>query len=149
MNDDHILLSPLPATEEGTCCQTLLSEPEEISVPVRTEQPPAQKKTLLSNKKYRIPLIASAVVLAVLCLWLFSAVLDPYDNRILSCVSVGGLDVGGMTRSEARKALKKASESTLEHTVLTVVLPEETQWLPPVPHSKSDALVPARRNWLP
>lgn len=145
MNDDHILLSPLPETEEDTCCQTLLSEPEEISVPVLTEQPPAQKKTLLSNKKYRIPLIAAAVVLAVLCLWLFSAVLDPYDNRILSGVSVGGLDVGGMTRSEARKALKKASESTLEHTVLTVVLPEETLDLSPADTNASLKAVAAAR----
>lgn len=55
-----------------------------------------------------------------------TALLDPYDCRILEGVTIGGLDVGGMTRAEARKALTAGLENSLYAYPLSVVLPEET-----------------------
>lgn len=60
-----------------------------------------------------------------------SAALDPYDCRILEGVTIGGLDVGGMTKSEARQALKTALEETLYTQSLAVELPSQRLILSP------------------
>lgn len=56
---------------------------------------------------------------------------DPYDCRMAPGVTMGGIDVGGMTKGEARKALERALEQTLYATDLQVILPEETLILSP------------------
>ncbi len=50
---------------------------------------------------------------------------DPNSCRIFDGVTIGGLDVGGMTTGEAQKALTAALEDSLYSHVLTVQLPEE------------------------
>jgi len=60
-----------------------------------------------------------------------TALMDPYDCRIMEGVTIGGLDVGGMTQAEARKALTAALESSLYTQSLSVVLPEGTITLTP------------------
>lgn len=76
--------------------------------------------------------------IAILCLLLLAGIalgcqffLDPLDNRMAAGVTIGGLDVGGMTRKEARQALQSAAEETLLAQTLTVSLPEETLALSP------------------
>lgn len=61
----------------------------------------------------------------------FYVLSDPYDCRILDGVSIGGLDVGGMTRSEAQKALTEAAGEILSRQALVVNLPEATLSLSP------------------
>lgn len=56
---------------------------------------------------------------------------DPHDNRILEGVSIGGLDVGGMTRAEAADALRTAALETVLIQDLTVSLPKQTLQLSP------------------
>ena len=63
--------------------------------------------------------------------FLIEAVTDPYDCRIVEGVSIDGIDLGGMTRGQARKALKAAAEETILSQPLTVELPEETLTLDP------------------
>jgi len=60
-----------------------------------------------------------------------SAALDPYDCRMAEGVTIGGLEVGGMTRGEARQALKAAIEESIASQPLTVRLPEENLILYP------------------
>ena len=76
--------------------------------------------------------------IAILCLILLAGIalgcqafLDPLDNRMASGVTIGGLDVGGMTRKEALQALNAAAEETILAQALTVSLPEETLTLSP------------------
>ena len=76
------------------------------------------------------PCLCAVVVLAAACI-LISGVLDPYDGRILKGVSIGGLDVGGMTRKEATGALRLASEKTLSGQPLLINLPENCLSLSP------------------
>ena len=57
--------------------------------------------------------------------------LDPYDCRMAENVTVGGLDVGGMTVMDAYREMKTASEAVLEGSVLDVDLPAETLHLSP------------------
>lgn len=54
-----------------------------------------------------------------------TAALDPYDCRMLEGVTIGGLDVGGMTKGEARNALKAALADSLDSQPMTVRLPQE------------------------
>lgn len=56
---------------------------------------------------------------------LFQALTDPYNCRIVEGVSIGGVEVGGMTKSEARKTLKAAAAETILSQNLRVFLPEE------------------------
>lgn len=54
-----------------------------------------------------------------------TAALDPYDCRMLEGVTIGGLDVGGMTKRDARDALKAALADSLDSQPMTVRLPQE------------------------
>lgn len=74
--------------------------------------------------------------------WGIRSMLDPYDCQMAPGVTVGGLDVGGMTKSQARKALKAALCDTLEATPLTVRLPEEDLILQP---SETDVRIRIRK----
>ena len=67
-------------------------------------------------------LAALGLLLALVCL--VPRLADPYDCRILDGVSIGGLDVGGMTRFQARSALKKALDETLLGRDLVIALPD-------------------------
>lgn len=88
-------------------------------------------KQALTFHKKRIFLICLGLVLIAGGVFLLCRAMDPYDNRILSGVSIGGLDVGGMTKGEARRALTAALEETLNEAALEISLPEETLSLSP------------------
>lgn len=94
---------------------------------------PAPKKKNKPGKRV-LSGICAAVLIPVLAVggWFaVTAITDPYDCRIVENVSIGGVDVGGMTRGEAKKALTAALEETLLAKPLTVALPEETLSLSP------------------
>ena len=63
-------------------------------------------------------------LMAFLTIGSLYAGLDPHDGLIAENVTVGGLDVGGMTMERAYRELKYASEEVLEHSTLWVELPE-------------------------
>lgn len=73
---------------------------------------------------FTVILIAGGVALVF-------ALLDPLECRMAPNVTIAGLEVGGMTKPEARKALKSALEETLYTQPLTVALPEQTLSLSP------------------
>jgi len=89
----------------------------------------------MSKNKFPI-LLRVALVLLVLVLLAAGGfgiyvAQDPYDFRILENVSVGGLNLGGMTPFEAHSSLKDAAEELLYSTELPLELPEETLLLSP------------------
>ena len=51
---------------------------------------------------------------------------DPYGGRILKNVSVAGVDVGGMTRSQAKSAIRSAVGSSYKENDMVVELPDAT-----------------------
>lgn len=63
------------------------------------------------------------VLLGILAGWLVIRARDPHDNRIVDGVSIAGVDVGGMTKGEARKAVK-AVAAQYESTDLVITLPD-------------------------
>ena len=88
-------------------------------------------KFLLHKKGFWVSIAVLTILLLVGGFFLLQIALDPHDNRIVANVSIGGLDVGGMTKSEARKALNAAARETLLQQALPVELPEETILLSP------------------
>lgn len=85
--------------------------------------------SFLKNKKYWL-ILAAVAVLSAACFF-GSMLLDPFDCRILEGVSIDGVDVGGMTRKEAKNAVQSAAQASLLSENLTVVLPEQTLKLSP------------------
>lgn len=59
------------------------------------------------------------------------ALTDPYDCCMAPGVTLGGLELGGLTRGQAKKALTQALEETVYAQELTVLLPEECLTLSP------------------
>lgn len=109
----------------------LLEEPE----PQETQPPqdaPMPKKPQAGNKKMppktggfwkKLGIgaaIAAAVALAcILGIPAVTRIMDPYNGQIVSDVSVGGVEIGGLTKGEAKKALQAAfgeqfSQKTME-----------------------------------
>lgn len=82
-------------------------------------------------RKARVCLAAAAILVILGLIWAVCFLMDPYDGRILEGVSIGGLEVGGMTRQEAVKALKQASEEILTGQPLRIRLPEASISLSP------------------
>ena len=78
---------------------------------------------------------AAAVLLVSIVLVVFFSVRgttnDPYGNRILNNVMVAGVNVGGMTRSEAVTAVKRATANTFTKQDMVVQFSEETLALSP------------------
>ena len=83
-------------------------------------------KSLLQKTYVKILLIVLGLLVIVGGVFLLRLALDPYDNRMVENVSIGGLDVGGMTRREALDALTNTALETVLVEDLTVTLPNGT-----------------------
>ena len=111
-----------------------------FSEPTAAPEAPVSRKTSKKkisgkpvNKKVWQGICAGVLVLclAVGGWFAITAMTDPYDCRIVENVHIGGVDVGGMTRRDAKNALEAALADTLNRQPLTVVLPAETLTLSP------------------
>lgn len=120
--DDEAFLRSLNALLEEP-------EPQETQAPQDTPMP---KKPQVGKKKMppktggfwkKLGIgtaIAAAVALAcALGIPAVTRIMDPYNGQIVSDVSVGGVEIGGLTKGEAKKALQAAfgeqfSQKTME-----------------------------------
>lgn len=87
--------------------------------------------SFLSGSRRKYILIALAVVLCLCVAFLLPILTDPYDCRMAEGTSIGGFDVSGMTKREARDALQSALDERLLSQNLTISLPRETITLTP------------------
>ena len=99
----------------------------ELSVSEEKPGPKFGSHTKGNPKKLLIALLAGVLGIGIIVGSVFGiiALTDPYDSRIVDNVTIGGISVGGMTRGEARKALKAELESSLYARDLVVSLPEQ------------------------
>lgn len=74
----------------------------------------------MKRRKWLLPVLILVLVMAV------AVLVVSFLGKIADDVTIGGLDVGGMNRFQARKALKTAAEETVLSQKLTLVLPEQT-----------------------
>ena len=79
-----------------------------------------------SRRKPIAVICAAALLLIVGAFFLFFTLWDHFAPAISPGVTIAGLDVGEMSKAQARKALQSSLESTLYQQNLTVELPENT-----------------------
>lgn len=82
-------------------------------------------KTFLRTWQGKTLAILLGLVLAAGAVAGVLALTDPYDCRMAPDVTLGGLELGGLTRGQAKKALTQALEETMYAQALTVLLPED------------------------
>lgn len=93
---------------------------------------PSSQSAVSPRRKIILALVCvAALLLAAGGIFFARFLLDPYGLRMADGVSIAGLDVGGMTRGEARKALQSALDESLYRENLTVTLPMESLSLSP------------------
>ena len=78
------------------------------------------KKPFLKTAAGRICCVVLGLAILAGGYFGITALLDPYDCRILEGVTVGGMDVGGMTRGEAISAVSAATGDTYTRKTMTV-----------------------------
>ena len=88
----------------------------------------AQKKTGSSKKFTKVLLICLCSVLVVALLggigaFVYLSAIDPNDGKILNNVSVAGINIGNMSKSEARAALKAATDNTYSVQPMVIKFP--------------------------
>ena len=88
------------------------------------------KKALPKQAVLVLCAVVAVVVLGIGGWFGVSALTDTFGGKISEGVTLGGVDVGGMTRAEAKKALKAATEGFAQ-TPMVVELPEDTLTLSP------------------
>ena len=88
------------------------------------------KKALPKQAVLVLCAVVAVVVLGIGGWFGVSALTDTFGGKISEGVTLGGVDVGGMTRAEAKKALKAATEGFAQ-TPMVVELPEDTITLSP------------------
>ena len=94
---------------------------------------PAQTPVKKALPKQAVLVLCAVVAVVVLGIggWFgVSALTDTFGGKISEGVTLGGVDVSGMTRAEAKKALKAATEGFAQ-TPMVVELPEDTITLSP------------------
>ncbi len=62
---------------------------------------------------------------------LFSSAGDPYGNVILNNVTVAGVNIGGLTRTEAERLVEATFADRYGHNDMVVSLPQDTLYLSP------------------
>ena len=76
-------------------------------------------------------IVLLAVLIGTIAVFWLGTASDPYEGRILNNVIIGNVNVGGMTRSEAEKAVKAATDDTYTQTDMVIQLPDTTIRLSP------------------
>ena len=88
-------------------------------------------KEFFRKKSVRIGTVILSLALLVGLVFGCQALFDPLDNRMAPGVTIGGLDIGGMTRREAKDALRTAALETFLTQDMLVQLPKDTLSLAP------------------
>lgn len=75
--------------------------------------------------------IALVLIVGIIAVFFFGSSSDPYDNKILNNVTIAGVNVGGMTKSEAITAVSRVTDDTYSEEDMVVQLPDTTLRLSP------------------
>ena len=112
---------------EDVIAEEAISEEEEtdsfFDTPEYTE--PKRKKSGSFKKVFLICLCSVLVValLAGIGAFAYITMIDPNEGKILNNVSVGGVNVGNLTKAEARKALHAATDGTFAQQPMVIKFP--------------------------
>ena len=124
--DDFNDLRPMTEAEEITAAPEAAEIGEPFQAP-EVDYVPAKKSSVKKNRK--IILISLCSVAAVLLIGVIASLvylfaIDPNDGKILNNVSVAGINVGNMTKSEAKAAIRAATDNTYSQQDLVIDFPD-------------------------
>ena len=143
------ILQPVPPVAEPEVPAHPVEEPEVSAAPVEeiTEEvipdvpetddffdtpeytkPKQPKSGFASNKFTKVLLICLCSVLVVALLggigaFAYMTATDPNDGKILNNVSVAGVNIGNMTKAEAKAAIKAATDDTYSKQPMVIKFP--------------------------
>ena len=100
------------------------------------EEPVATNPKNSRNRNRKIILISLCSVAIVLLLSVIASLvyifaIDPNDGKILNNVSVAGINIGNMTKSEAKAAIHAATDGTFSQTDMVIHFPDIDMHLSP------------------
>lgn len=100
------------------------------------EEPVATNPKKSRNRNRKIILISLCSVAIVLLLSVIASLvyifaIDPNDGKILNNVSVAGINIGNMTKSEAKAAIHAATDGTFSQTDMVIHFPDIDMHLSP------------------
>lgn len=106
------------------------------------------KERTRSRKGLIILILILVLLLASLGGFLFYRSLDPHDNRIISGISIAGVDVGGMTKGEARKAIAAVEDSYTSSDMVITLPDKELRFSPADTGAKLDVKAAVKEAYL-
>lgn len=126
-------LKPQPAQD------SIRAEDEAIERTFRevSERPGKENAFVEFLTKYKLPILIGSCASVLVILLVFIAVLafgntsDPYDGKILDNVYVAGVNVGGLTKSQAESVIRSSTENTFTRQDMVVQFPDGTLRLSP------------------
>ena len=126
--DDSYVLSPLAGTEEISAAPEAAGIGEAFGTAQVFPAPPKSKSSA-KKKNRKVVLISLCSVAAVLLISVIVALvylfaIDPNEGRILNNVSVAGVNVGNMTKSEAKAAIRAATDNTYTQQDMVIDFPD-------------------------
>ena len=100
----------------------------EISEPIAPELP-SNSSSSAKRKSKKIILIslcsvAAALLLGLIAVLVFLFAIDPNEGKILNNVSVAGINIGNMTKFEAKAALRQATDHTYTEKDMVIYFPD-------------------------
>ena len=112
-----------------------VSEPEDEE-PERDLPPFLENLLDFVSKNKKVVLVSTCVVALVLLVAIIAIVWvgtasDPYDGLILNNVTIAGVNVGGMTKSDAEDAVRAVTDDTFTKKDMVIQLPDTTLYLSP------------------
>lgn len=75
--------------------------------------------------------LALVMIVSIIAIFFVSASGDSYGNKILNNVTVAGVNVGGMSKSDAIQAVRKVTDQTFTEEDMAVTLGSTTLYLSP------------------
>ena len=126
---NELLDELLEEMDEKAAPEAPVKEPEAPKKAAAAKPAPAPKSKSNVKKNRKIMLISLCAASAALLLGLIATIayltfIDPNDGKILNNVSVAGVNVGNMSRSEAKAAIRAATENTYSQQDMVIDFPD-------------------------
>lgn len=124
--DDSFDLTPnteaeeLGAAPEAAEFGQAFDEAEIFSAPPKASSKKKNRKIVLIS----LCSVAAVLLLSVIGALVYLFAIDPNDGKILNNVSVAGVNVGNMSKSEAKAAIRAATDNTYSQQDLVIDFPD-------------------------
>ena len=127
-DSDNITTIPAEIPLTDILSETPAPQTPEIKYSIPTKNPKAKNRKIVLISLCSVAVVALLGVIASL-VYLFA--IDPNDGKILNNVSVAGINIGNMTKSEAKAAIRAATDNTFSQKDMVIHFPDIDMHLSP------------------